>query len=67
MVIDQAAPDRLVIAGYAGVRKSEDGGATWTDITGNLPVKNVFGLSLDPATRTLFAGTDGASLYKKAL
>lgn len=67
MVIDPAAPDHLMIAGSAGVRMSTDSGLTWTDITGSLPIKNVIGLAMDPVNRTLFAGTYGASLYKKTL
>jgi len=67
MVIDPADPNVFFAAGSAGVRMSADGGATWTDITGSLPIKNVLGLALDPVGRTLYAGTNGASLYKRAL
>ena len=67
LVIDPADTNTLYAAGWEGVRMSRDGGATWTDITGSLPVKNVLGLSLDPVRRILYAGTNGASVFKRVL
>lgn len=45
-----------------GVYKSEDGGATWCEITGNLPCVKPQILRYNPATRELWAGHVG--LYK---
>jgi photosystem II stability/assembly factor-like uncharacterized protein len=67
LVVDPDDPKVLYAAGYAGVRRSSDRGATWADLTENLPVKYVLGLSLDPVRRILYAGTNGASVYKKPL
>jgi photosystem II stability/assembly factor-like uncharacterized protein len=67
MVIDPDSPNVLYAGGYSGVRMSADSGATWSDITGSLPLKYIPFLALDPTNRFLFAGTNGAGIYKKTL
>lgn len=67
MVIDPSSPSTLWAGGYLGVRMSVDSGLTWSDITGSLPLKYIPSLGLDAKNRILFAGTYGASVYKKTL
>lgn len=45
-----------------GIYKSTDGGATWTEITGDIPHPGVLILRYNPDTRELWAG--GVGLYK---
>lgn len=45
-----------------GVFKTRDGGATWQEITGNLPYRKPTLLRFNPATEELWAG--GVGLYK---
>lgn len=47
---------------HGAVRKTVDGGATWTDITGNLPYRKPLILRFNPATNELWAG--GVGLFK---
>jgi photosystem II stability/assembly factor-like uncharacterized protein len=42
-----------------GVQKTTDGGATWTDITGDLPYRKPLVLRFNPATRELWAAGGG--------
>jgi hypothetical protein len=61
----------VTFSGYTGfgdnlghVFKTTNGGASWTDITGNLPNVPVNGLVVDPdSTSTLFVATDIGVLY----
>ena len=45
-----------------GVKKTVDGGATWTDITGDLPYRKPLVLRFNPVTRELWAA--GVGLFK---
>jgi photosystem II stability/assembly factor-like uncharacterized protein len=45
-----------------GVFRTRDGGATWQEITGNLPYRKPMLLRFNPATNELWAG--GVGLYK---
>jgi photosystem II stability/assembly factor-like uncharacterized protein len=47
------------------VWRSRDGGATWADITGNLPAKSVVALSCQAGY--LYAATWGANVYRASL
>jgi photosystem II stability/assembly factor-like uncharacterized protein len=60
-VIDPSHPDTIYTGSEgAGVRKSTDGGATWSAMNTGLPAAalNVYGMLLDPThPQTLYAGT----------
>ena len=47
---------------HGSVRKTVDGGATWTDITGRLPYNKPLVLRFNPASNELWAG--GVGLFK---
>lgn len=49
----------------ANVWETTDGGATWTNISGNLPNAPVWMLTYDQAHRQLYAGTDFGAFYLK--
>src|SRR5262249_44134876 len=61
LVLHPTNPQILYAGGLAGVRKSTDGGASWTDADGGMRESTwVLGLAIDPAKpATLYAGTDG--------
>jgi photosystem II stability/assembly factor-like uncharacterized protein len=44
-----------------GVRKTSDGGKTWTDC--GLPQPGVFSLAVSPVDRAVYAGTEPSALY----
>ena len=44
------------------IAKTTDGGATWQDITGDIPHRNALVLRYDPASNYLWAGSVG--LYR---
>jgi photosystem II stability/assembly factor-like uncharacterized protein len=44
--------------GGGQVFKTSDGGATWTDISGDLPNLPAYTLALDPSSKALYLGTD---------
>lgn len=52
---------------YNGVYQSKDRGLTWTDISPGLIDKNITHLEFHAASRTLFAGTYGAGIWKKKI
>ncbi len=67
VIVDRADADRVLVclggtsggAGAQSVHLSSDGGATWTDISANLPDVGVNAGAFDPnAATTLYAGTD---------
>ncbi|MEV6209885.1 sialidase family protein [Kitasatospora sp. NPDC051914] len=47
---DAGDPDRLYLQNHGGVYRSDDGGAGWTDIGGDLPAVFGFGLATHPRT-----------------
>lgn len=49
-------------AAHGSVRKTTDGGVTWTDITGDLPYRKPLVLRFNPLTHDLWAG--GVGLFK---
>lgn len=53
----------LYIGTDVGAFATTDGGKTWTPMVTGLPNVAVLGLALDPATRTLWAGTYGRSIW----
>ncbi len=49
----------------AGVRKTINGGASWTAVNNGLTDTSVYSLALDPTSpSTLYAGVSGAGVYK---
>jgi photosystem II stability/assembly factor-like uncharacterized protein len=48
-----------------GVLLTDDGGRNWTDITANLPYRDVRSLAIDPHTpSTIYAGTEPAGIFR---
>jgi len=68
IIVDPADPDLLYAATATGVRRSDDGGATWTDnlLTGLDGYRaNVLGLALQPgSTSRLLATTSEDGVYR---
>jgi len=62
--IDPVATSSLTIAGKEGVYVSSNRGQDWTDLNPTLPVRNVLTLGVNPATKTLFAGTNGGGVFR---
>jgi photosystem II stability/assembly factor-like uncharacterized protein len=60
-------PARLFVANDVGVFTSEDAGATWQNLSGNLPRTMVTDLVLHRASQRLIAATYGRSLYALSL
>jgi len=62
-----------VASGHMGLRASNDGGTTWTNLTGKLPYSDVHAVGLDPANpanwfayvvgRGVYATTDGGQSW----
>ncbi|HVT59160.1 MAG TPA: hypothetical protein VHR45_12250 [Thermoanaerobaculia bacterium] len=65
LLVDPANP-ALIYAGTTDVLVSRDGGATWSQLAPGLPAASVVQLAFGPAG-TLYAGTQGASVYRIAL
>ena len=57
------APEQLFVCSDAGVHLTRNGGATWLNVTGNLPKSMVVDLAYQIATKTLVAATYGRSLW----
>jgi photosystem II stability/assembly factor-like uncharacterized protein len=57
-------PSRVYVCGDAGVFVSDDDGATWADVTGNLPNVMVVDIVYHEADRTLTAATYGRSIWR---
>ena len=56
--------EMIFVGGDAGVFLSKDAGATWHNISNNLPTTMVIDLVLHEATSTLLAATYGRSIWK---
>jgi len=65
MALPAAHPDRVYVCGDAGVFSSDDEGATWTNLTGNLPNVTVVDLVYHEEDRTLTAATYGRSIWRR--
>ncbi len=63
LVVDPEMPSTVYVGTDLGVFKSEDGAASWTAFNDGLPNLFIRSLSVDAQSRTLIAGTDGASIY----
>jgi photosystem II stability/assembly factor-like uncharacterized protein len=66
VVVPTASPKTVYVAGDAGVFVSDDEGATWKDLTGNLPNVSFIDLVHHDADRTLTVATYGRSLWRLA-
>ncbi|MBM4038231.1 MAG: hypothetical protein FJ290_06915 [Planctomycetes bacterium] len=62
LAASKASPDTLYAGTVSGLCKSTDGGATWRDITSDLPYVKPLLLRFNPATGDLWAG--GVGLFK---
>ena len=65
MILDRARKGVIYIVGREGVRRSEDGGATWTAINSGFTTTNVRTIvqsATDP--KVFYAGTNGSGLYR---
>ena len=60
-------PGELWVSSDAGVHVTDDGGTTWRNATGNLPMAMVVDLVYHAASKTLFAATYGRSIWRLAL
>jgi photosystem II stability/assembly factor-like uncharacterized protein len=64
VVVPTAAPRTVYVAGDAGVFMSPDEGASWKDVTGNLPNVRFVDLVFHDASKTLTVATYGRSLWR---
>jgi len=65
IVVDPTNPE-IVYAGAedSGVFRSEDGGERWQAINGGLTNRSVYTLAISLDGQTLYAGTDGAGVFR---
>lgn len=64
LAVDPSNSNRVWAASAGAVFLSEDGGTTWVSSSEGLPAVDVLDLRLDPFDPdTLYAGTDGGSVY----
>nr|MBA3716855.1 hypothetical protein [Actinomycetota bacterium] len=68
MNLTRFGPNQLWVAGHNVLKKSTDGGRTWSDVQASgLPDFDVHALAADPrATDTLFAAVAGQGLYRSS-
>ena len=67
LLIRPDKPKELYVACDIGVFTTRDGGATWRDVSGQLPNVMVVDLVYHTATRRLFAATYGRSIWAATL
>jgi len=67
VAIANGPTDRLFVANDAGVYSSDDGGATWSNLSRNLPHVMCVDLVYHAAKDTLFVATYGRSIWRLAL
>lgn len=67
IIVNKSNPNEVIVGGGGGIYRSTDRGLTWTDISEGLIDKNITHLEFHAASRTLFAGTYGAGIWKKKL
>ena len=69
LVYDPAHPQDMFAGTYGyGVYASNDSGATWTQMNDGLTCNKVLSLALRPgAENTIYAGTEGGSVFKTTL
>jgi photosystem II stability/assembly factor-like uncharacterized protein len=64
LALPAAHPGRIYVCGDAGVFASDDEGATWANLTGNLPNVTVIDLVYHEDERSLTAATYGRSIWR---
>ena len=67
LLIRPDRPAELYVCNDAGVFLTSDGGLSWRNATGKLPMTMVVDLVFHRASKTLFAATYGRSIWKAAL
>ena len=67
LLIRPDKPSELYVCNDAGVYLTNDGGLTWRNATGKLPMVMVVDLVYHRASKTLFAATYGRSIWKAVL
>jgi photosystem II stability/assembly factor-like uncharacterized protein len=65
IIVNKANPNEVFLGGGNGVYRSTNRGLTWTDISEELLERNITHLDFHVATRTLYAGTYNAGIWKK--
>jgi len=65
--INKNNPNQVFAGSTDGVFYSQDRGLTWSNISQGLTVPAVSGLSFNPTNKTLYAGTEGGGLWKRAI
>jgi photosystem II stability/assembly factor-like uncharacterized protein len=63
VVADPSAQARLLVASDLGVHVSNNGGVSWSMMSGGIPALVVLDLVIHDASRTLYAGTHARSIY----
>jgi photosystem II stability/assembly factor-like uncharacterized protein len=61
-----ATPEALFLSTYAGLFKSADGAKTWSKIGASIPHSQIQTIVFDPATKTIYVGTEGEGVFKSA-
>jgi photosystem II stability/assembly factor-like uncharacterized protein len=64
IAVPAAHPGRVYVCGDAGVFVSDDEGASWRSLTGNLPTVMVVDIVYHETDRTLTAATYGRSMWR---
>ena len=67
IIINKGNSNEVILGGRGGVFLSVDRGLTWTDISEGLIDNYIYHLEFHAASRTLFAGTNAAGIWKKKL
>ncbi|MDB5077215.1 MAG: glycosyl hydrolase, repeat-containing protein [Chloroflexi bacterium] len=58
------SPEKLYAGTVNGVRLSQDGGKTWTQVPGPLGTQSVMSFASEPVSTQLFAGSDTGGVYQ---
>ncbi|MCE9613350.1 MAG: FG-GAP-like repeat-containing protein [Lentisphaerae bacterium] len=61
--IDSQNPNSIYAATQVGIFRTTDGGAHWQDLSAGLDSRAVYSLDQDKVTGTLYAGTEGSSVF----
>ena len=70
VAVDPQAPDRVFAGTFDhGVFRSDDGGATWSNVSGNLPHQRISAITISPNDRVagrsvVYLGTEPSNLYR---